>query len=201
MDKKAFYNITYGLYLLTAKENGKDNGCIINSVMQISSNPHTVAVSVNKANYTHDVIKQTGKLNVCCLDQSAPFSLFQNFGFRSGRDCDKMEGYAFWRTPNGLACLSSHVNAFISLSVDSYVDMGTHGLFLCTATDARAILSAPTMTYDYYQQNVKPKAQKTSDKKTYVCSICGYKYEGESLPEDFVCPWCKHGAEDFTELK
>ena len=202
IDNTAFFKIGYGLYVVTTNDGNKDNGCIVNSVMQLTSSPCTIAVAVNKNNYTHEVIKNTNKLNVCCLDQTAPFSLFQNFGFKSGKDCDKMNGYAFWRTQNGLACLSQHVNAFFCLSVSNYIDMGSHGLFICLVEDARTILPDSTsMTYDYYHKNVKPKTKKTSDKKTFVCSICGYKYEGDFLPEDFICPLCKHPASDFEELK
>lgn len=199
-DKTALFKIGYGLYVLTTKYGDKDNGLIVNTVTQIADNPLTIAVSVNKKNYSHDIIKETGMMNVCCLSESAPFSVFKNFGFQSGRDTEKFKDVPAWRTKNGLMCLKDDVNAVISLSVEGYHDMGSHGLFICSVTEAHVISREPSMTYAYYHANVKPKPEKT-EKKGFVCKICGYVYEGENLPEDFVCPLCKHGAADFEEIK
>ena len=196
IDATALFSIGYGLYVVTCNDGGKDNGLIVNAVMQLTNTPNRVAVTVNKANYSHDVIKQTGKMNVNCLSEDAPFSLFERFGFASGRDTDKFADLSFSRAENGLAVLAQHANALLSLEVEQYIDLGSHGLFICALTEARVLSDRPTMTYTYYQNNVKPKPQ-VKQAKGYVCKICGYHYEGETLPEDFVCPWCKHGAADF----
>ena len=200
IDKTSLFKIGYGLYVVTTKDGDKDNGLIVNTVTQIADNPLKVAVSVNKKNYSHDTIVKTGMMNVCCLTESAPFSLFKNFGFQSGRDADKFTDIPSWRTKNGLMCLRDDINAVISLSVDAYHDMDSHGLFICSVTEAHVINDDASMTYAYYHKNVKPKPEKT-EKKGYVCKICGYVYEGETLPEDFVCPLCKHGAADFEPIK
>lgn len=198
-DIKALFNIGYGLYVVTSNDGSKDNGAIINAVMQITDNPNRLAVCINKKNYTHDVVKNSGKMNINILDESAPFSVFENFGFRSGRDCDKFENVDNFRTENGILALTDCINSFISLEVEQYVDVETHGMFICKVTDARTMYDTPTMTYSYYHKNVKPKPQ-TDVKKGYRCKICGYVYEGEPLPEDFVCPLCKHGAQDFEKI-
>ena len=177
----------------------KDNGLIVNTVSQVSDNPNRVAVTINKANYSHHVIKQTGVLNVNCLSVEAPFSVFESYGFRSGRNVNKFEGVSFTRSDNGLVILPQYINAVISLHVDQYVDLGSHGMFICSVTESRVISDKETMTYTYYQQNVKPRPQ-TEGKKGYVCKICGYIYEGDTLPDDFVCPLCKHGAADFEPI-
>lgn len=200
IDNTALFKIGYGLYVVTSNDGNRHNGLIVNTVTQVTNTPNRVAVTINKANYSHDVIKQAGIMNVCCLSVEAPFSVFQNFGFKSGKDADKFDGISFWTSENGLAVPSQYINAFISLKVEQYVDFDTHGMFVCTITEAKNIVDKETMTYTYYQDNVKPKPQ-PQKKKGYVCKICGYVYEGETLPEDFVCPLCKHGAADFEEIK
>ena len=200
IDNKALFKIGYGLYVVTSKDGDKDNGLIVNTVTQLTDTPLRVAVNINKLNYSHDIIKKTGVLNVNCLNIEAPFSVFQEYGFVSGRDKNKFEGKEIVRSANGLAVLTNYVNSVISLKVDQYVDLGTHGMFICSVTESRVINNVETMTYNYYQANVKPKPQ-TEKKKGYVCKVCGYVYEGDELPEDFVCPLCKHGAADFEEIK
>ena len=199
-DLKALYNIGYGLYAVTCNDGEKDNALIVNSVNQLTSTPTRIAVTINKQNYSHHIIKQTKKLNLNCLTTSAPFSIFEDFGFVSGRMVDKLDNYHIKRSLNGLAYLTEHINSFMSLKVESYVDMDTHGMFICTIEEAKVFNKSETMTYNYYHANVKPKPQ-TEGKKGYVCKICGYIYEGEPLPEDFVCPLCKHGAEDFEKIQ
>lgn len=199
-DLKALFNIGYGLYVVTCSDGKKDNGLIVNTVSQVTSTPNRIAVTINKDNYSHHVIKQSGTMNINCLSQEAPFSVFERFGFQSGRSVDKFEGEDVLRSDNGLVFLSKHINSFMSLKVEQYVDLGTHGMFICSVTESRVISSAETMTYTYYQKNVKPKP-KTEGKKGFVCKICGYVYEGDELPEDFVCPLCKHGAADFEPIK
>ena len=198
-DLSALFNIGYGLYVVTSNDGQKDNGLIVNTVTQVTNTPNRVAVTINKQNYSHHVIRQTGKMNVNCLDVSAPFSVFQNFGFRSGRTADKFAGIDELRSDNGLRFLPRYINSFMSLKVESYVDLDTHGMFICSVTEARVISDRETMTYNYYQQNVKPKPE-TDGKKGYVCKICGWVYEGDPLPEDIVCPLCKHGAGDFEPI-
>lgn len=198
-DSKALFNIGYGLYIVTSNDGEKDNGAVINSVMQITDNPNRLAVCINKKNYTHDTVKNAGIMNINVLDESAPFSIFENFGFKSGKNADKFAGIDSFRTENGLLALTDHINSFISLKVESYIDAETHGLFICNVTDARTMYDTPTMTYSYYHKNVKPKPE-NNRKKGYVCKICGYIYEGEPLPDDFICPICKHGAQDFEKI-
>ena len=198
-DLTALFRIGYGLYVVTSNDGKKDNGLIVNTVTQVSDNPNRVAVNINKANYSHHVIKQTGVLNVNCLSVEAPFSVFQNFGFQSGRVADKFAGWAEVRSDNGLRILPKYINACFSLKVEQYVDLGTHGMFICSVTEARVMSDKDTMTYTYYQTNVKPKP-KTEGKKGFVCKVCGYIYEGDTLPDDFVCPLCKHGAADFEPI-
>ncbi|MCI7099544.1 MAG: flavin reductase [Lachnospiraceae bacterium] len=198
-DLNALFNIGYGLYVVTSNDGKKDNGLIVNTVTQLTSTPNRVAVTINKANYSHHVIKQTGIMNVNCLSVDAPFSVFENFGFQSGRNVDKFAGCTPLRSDNGLIFLPRYINSFMSLKVEDYIDMGTHGMFICSITEARVISSTETMTYTYYQNNVKPKPE-TEGKKGFVCRICGYVYEGEELPEDYICPLCKHGAADFDPI-
>ena len=198
-DPTALFKIGYGLYVVTTNDGNRDNGLIVNTVTQVADQPLRIAVSVNKANYSHDVILSTRKMNVNCLDETAPFSVFENFGFRSGRTEDKFAGLAVRRSENGLRVLTENVNAFFSLEVENYVDMGSHGLFICTVTEGEVLEDTPSMTYAYYHENVKPNPNKTSA-NGYVCRICGWVYEGETLPEDIVCPLCKHGAADFEPL-
>ena len=197
-DPKALFNIGYGLYVVTCNDGKKDNGLIVNTVTQLTDTPMRVAVTVNKKNYSHDVIKQTGKMNVNCLTVEAPFKVFEAFGFVSGRNVDKFADCTPSRSQNGLVVLPRYINAFISLEVESYVDVDTHGMFICKVTEAQVVSDKETMTYTYYQKNVKPRP-KTEEKKGYVCKICGYIYEGKELPEDFICPICKHGATDFEK--
>ena len=199
-ENAALFKLGYGLYVITANDGEKDNGCIVNSVMQVTNTPNKVAVAINKQNYTHDMVMKTNKLNVNCIAESAPFSVFQNFGFRSGRDTDKLEGVAFSRSNNGLAVLNENINAYMSLWVESTVDLDTHTLFICFVTQMDEISEERTMTYTYYQENVKPKPQ-PQKKKGYVCKICGYVHEGDELPEDFICPLCKHPKEDFEKVQ
>ena len=199
-DMTALFKIGYGLYVVTSNDGTKDNGLIVNTVTQLTDNPYRVAVNINKANYSHHVIKQTGKMNVCCLSTEAPFKVFETFGFQSGRGVDKFKDCEPMRSDNGLVFLPRYINAFLSLKVEQYVDLDTHGMFICSVTEARVISDAETMTYTYYQKNVKPKPQ-TEGKKGYVCTICGYIHEGSDLPEDFVCPLCKHGAADFVPIE
>ena len=199
-DMSALFRIGYGLYVVTSNDGKKDNGLIVNTVTQLTDNPFRVAVNINKANYSHHVIRQTGVLNVNCLSVDAPFSIFQQFGFQSGRTVDKFAGVKINRSGNGLVFLDQYINAFMSLKVEQYVDLGTHGMFICSVTEARVISDRETMSYNYYQQNVKPKPQ-TEGKKGFVCKICGYIYEGDELPEDIICPLCKHGAVDFEPIQ
>ena len=200
LDPKALFKIGYGLYVVTSRDGDRDNGCIVNTVSQLTDTPLRVAVNINKANFSHDLIKKTGVLNVNCLNNEAPFSVFQKYGFVSGRDKNKFEGEELVRSENGLVVLSNYINAFISLKVDQYVDLGTHGMFICSVTESKIINNVETMTYNYYQANVKPKPD-TQKKKGFVCKVCGYVYEGDELPEDIVCPLCKHGAADFEPIK
>ena len=198
-DLSALFNIGYGLYVVTSSDGNKDNGLIVNTVTQVTNTPNRVAVTINKENYSHHVIRQTGKMNVNCLDVTAPFELIKNFGFQSGRTADKFQGFEELRSDNGLRFLPRHINSFMSLQVESYVDLGTHGMFICAVTEARVMGNTETMSYNYYYNNVKPKPQ-AEGKKGYACKICGWIYEGENLPEDIVCPLCKHGAADFEPL-
>ena len=199
-DLTALYKIGYGLYVVTSNDGKRDNGLIVNTVTQVSDSPNRIAVNINKANYSHHVIKQSGKMNVNCLSVDAPFSVFENFGFQSGRNADKFAGCEVKRSDNGLVFLPRYINSFMSLKVEEYVDLGSHGMFICSVTEARVMSDRETMTYAYYHSNVKPKPN-TEGKKGWVCKICGYVYEGEELPEDFICPLCKHGAADFEPIK
>jgi len=198
-DMTALFNIGYGLYVVTSNDGKKDNGLIVNTVTQVTNSPNRIAVCINKQNYSHHVIQQTGIMNVNCLSVDAPFSVFETFGFQSGRNTDKFANSEKLRSDNGIVFLSKYINSFMSLKVEQYIDMDTHGMFICTVTEARVISDKETMTYTYYQNNVKPKPQ-TDGKKGWVCKICGYVYEGEDLPEDFICPLCKHGASDFEPI-
>jgi len=198
-DLTALFNIGYGLYVVTSNDGKKDNGLIVNTVSQVTNTPNRVAVAINKDNYSHHIIKQTGIMNVNCLSTDAPFSVFQTFGFQSGRNADKFANIEPLRSDNGLAFLPRYINSFMSLQVEQYVDLGTHGMFICSVTEARVISDTETMTYTYYMNNVKPKPE-TAGKKGHVCKVCGWVYEGEDLPDDIVCPLCKHGAADFEPI-
>lgn len=199
-DLTALFKIGYGLYVVTSNDGKKDNGLIVNTVTQVTSVPNRIAVTINKENYSHHVIKQTGKMNVNCLTVEAPFKVFEAFGFRSGRNVDKFADCEPLYSDNGLVFLPRYINSFMSLKVEQYVDLGTHGMFICEVTEARVISDKETMTYSYYHENVKPKPE-TEGKKGWVCTICGYVHEDENLPDDFICPLCKHGANDFEKIK
>ena len=199
-DMTALYKLGYGLYVVTSNDGKKDNGLIVNTVSQVADNPNKIAVTINKANYSHHVIKQTGVMNVNCLTVDAPFHVFEVFGFQSGRNVDKFADCTPLRSENGLVFLPRYINAFLSLKVEQYVDLESHGMFICSVTEARTISDRESMTYAYYHANVKPKPQ-TEGKKGYVCTICGYVYEGDPLPEDFICPLCKHPASDFEPIQ
>lgn len=203
VEPNALFKLSYGLFVLTAKDGGKDNGCIINTVTQLTDTPKRITIAVNKANYTHDMIQKTGMFNVSVLSEDVPFKIFQQFGFQSGREADKFAGMATQtRSANGLRYLSEYTNAFISAKVISAEDYGTHTLFVADITEAKVLSAEPSVTYAYYFEHIKPKPQPTAEtKKGWVCKICGYVYEGEDLPADFICPLCKHGAEDFEPLK
>ena len=199
-DLNALFNIGYGLYVVTSNDGKKDNGLIVNTVTQVTNTPNRIAVTINKQNYSHHIIKQTGIMNINCLSVDAPFKVFETFGFQSGRVTDKFAGCTPLRSDNGLLFLPKYINSFMSLKVESYVDLDTHGMFICQVTEARVLSNAETMTYTFYQKNVKPKPQ-TEGKKGFVCKVCGYVYEGDELPDDFICPLCKHGAADFEPIE
>ena len=205
MDKKAMYKLTYGLFVLTANENGKDNGCIINTAIQAAGEPNQVSISVSKQNYTHDMIVRTGKFTVSSITEKADFSLFKRFGFQSGKDTDKFQGFDGWmRGINGVTYITESTNAYISVEVEKSVDLGSHTLFIGKVTDMEVLSDDKSVTYEFYQSNIKPKPEKvgTTPKGETVwrCIICGYEYVGEELPEDFICPWCKHPASDFEKI-
>ena len=199
MNNKAMYNLTYGLFVLTAHENEKDNGCIVNTVTQVTTSPNRILVAVNKNNYTHDMIMRTRAFNVSVLTEGASFDTFKHWGFQSGANVDKAIGITFQRANNQIIYLTEETNAYISAKVISVTDLGTHSLFLADVTDAEVLAEAPSVTYSYYQKHIKP-APETSVKKGYICTVCGYIYEGDPLPEDFICPLCKHPASDFKPL-
>ncbi len=201
MDNRAMFKLSYGLFVLTARDGKKDNGCIINTAAQVTTTPNRITIAVNKQNYTHDMIVKTGVFNVSIIDESAPFSLFTDFGFRSGKDCNKFENVQPQRAENGVAYISEFTCAYISGKVVSSVDLGTHTLFVADVTDAQVLSDNEPVTYAYYHKNIKPApaAEKKEEKVAYRCRICGYVHEGE-LPEDFVCPICKHGASDFERI-
>jgi len=195
----ALFNIGYGLYVVTSNDGKKDNGLIVNTISQVTDSPNRVAVTINKMNYSYHVISRTGVMNVNCLAESAPFAVFEKFGFQSGRNVDKFEDYESLRSDNGLVFLPRYINSFMSLKVIQTVDLDSHAMFICEVTEARVISDEKTMTYTYYHENVKPKPD-TEGKKGYVCKICGYVHEGE-LPDDFICPLCKHGVADFEPIE
>ena len=199
-DLTALFNIGYGLYVVTARDGAKDNGCIVNTVSQVTNTPNRIAVCINKKNLTHDMVAKTGMMNVHCLSTDAPFSVFEHFGFQSGRDCNKIVGDGILRSDNGVSFLGMYINSFMSLKVEQTVDLDTHSMFICSVTEARVITDVETMTYTYYQNNVKPKPE-TDGKKGWVCKVCGYVYEGEDIPDDFICPLCKHGVADFEPIE
>ena len=210
MDKlsnDAISKIGYGLYVLIAREGDKDNGCICNVVAQLTSSPMQMMIAVNKKNLTHDMILRTGRFNVCCLTEHAPMKVFQHFGFQSGRDVNKFEGCDVeMRSSNGLLYLPKYTNAYLSGQMNYAKDLGTHTLFIADITEAVHLSDDPSLTYAYYQQHIKPKPVATvqpaaGGKKKWVCEVCGYVYEGDELPADFICPWCKHPASDFKPVE
>ena len=199
MDTQALFKIGYGLYVLTAQDE-KDNGCIINTVMQVTSNPLQVAIALNKKNYTNEMIQKTRKFNLSILSEKADFSIYEHFGYKSGRDMDKFATFCdVKRSPNGLLYITKGTNAYLSAYVQNEIDLGTHSLFIGQLVASENLNDDKSATYDYYQNNVKPKPENTV-KKGWRCKICGYIYEGEDLPADYICPICKHGAVDFEKL-
>lgn len=203
MDTNALFKISYGLYLLTAKQKGKDNGCIINTAQLVTDNPMQISITVSKSNLTHDMIADTGVFNVNVLTVDTPMKVFEHFGFASGRDKDKFADCTTEnRSENGILYLPKYINAYICGKVISSVDLGTHTMFVAQVTEAVSVSNAESVTYDYYHKNIKPapKVEKSTGTK-WVCKVCGYVYEGEELPEDFICPWCKHGAIDFEKVE
>lgn len=196
MDNTAFFKLSYGLFVVTANENGKDNGCITNTVVQQTTTPNRISVTINKNNYTHDMIMRTGVFNVSVLSQEAKFDTFKHWGFQSGKTVDKTVGITFYRLENGVIYIVDGVNAVICAKVEQTIDLGTHTLFIAEVTDAFPTDKSPSATYDYYHSNIKPAPQKVS-KKGWICTVCGFIYEGDVLPQDFICPVCKHPASDF----
>ena len=203
MDNSAFYKLSYGLFILTTREDGLDNGCVINTAMQVTTTPNRISITVNKANKTHDMIKRVGIFNVSIISEEADFELFKHFGFQSGNTVNKFEDYPYaLRSENYLLYVTKGTNAVISGKVVEEVDLGTHTMFIADVTDAKVFSDAPAATYAYYHSNIKPKPRKHETKKTvWRCSVCGYEYEGEELPEDFICPLCKHPASDFEKVE
>ncbi len=200
MDNTAMFKLSYGLFVATAREGSKDNGCITNTVMQVTTTPNCISLALNKGNYTHDMILHTGQFNVSILSEKASFDIFKHWGFQSGRDVDKALGVDLARSENGIVYLTEGVNAVISAKVTTTVDLGTHTLFIAEVTDAASLNGDASATYAYYHKNIKPAPQKPK-KKGWICTICGYIYEGEVLPPDFICPVCKHPASDFKPLE
>ena len=201
MDLNALNHISYGLYVLSVRLGDKDNGCIVNTVTQVTSSPTRIAVTVNKQNLTHDVLLHTGSFNVSVISESAKFALFKRFGFQSGRDADKFDGLSgMRRAANQIAYITEGISAYLSAKVISSVDLGTHTLFIAEVTECEVLSEDAPMTYAYYHANVKPKPEESPAAKGFRCKICGYIYEGEELPPDFICPWCKHGVEDFEKI-
>ena len=199
LDPKALYQIGDGLYVLTTRDGRKDNGCIVNTVMQITSTPPLIAVGVNKQNYTCGLIQKTRALNINTLTEGTPFEVFRHFGYQSGRDVDKFAGSSPERSGNGLVILPHHSKGFLSLAVEREMDLGSHILFLCTPAEGRLLSDEEAVTYSYYQKHIKPRPQ-PEKKKGFVCRICGHIYEGSPIPEDYICPICKHGAADFEPI-
>ena len=191
MDNKAMFNLSYGLFILTAKDGEKDNGCIVNTVGQVTSQPNRISLTVNKANYTHDMILKTKEFNVSVLAENSKFETYRHWGFQSGRNTDKLESISFKRSANGLVYIADETNAFLSAKVVSTLDLGTHTLFIADVTDGEVLSQVPSATYSFYQNNIKPKPASTEKRKGFICTVCGYIYEGETLPDDFICPVCK----------
>lgn len=199
MDEKAMFRLSYGLFVVTAREGDKDNGCITNTVQQVTVTPNRITVAVNKANYTCGMIERTRKFNVSILSEKSSFDTFKHWGFQSGANVDKAVGITFSRAENGVIYVTEGVNAVLCANVSQIIDLGTHLLFIADVEDAFVLSDTPSATYAFYHQNIKPAPQ-AQKKKGWVCTICGYIYEGESLPDDFICPLCKHPASDFKPL-
>lgn len=203
MDKKAMYNLSYGLFVLTAHADGRDSGCIINTAGQVTSSPNRISITVNKDNFTHDLVRDSGRFNISILSEKASFDIFKHFGFQSGRDVDKFEGYqACRRSENGLYYITEGTNAYISATVEQAIDLGSHTMFIASVDDMDVLSSEPSATYAYYQSSIKPKPEQSASqgKTVWRCTVCGYIYEGEELPADFICPLCKHPASDFEKV-
>lgn len=197
----AIHKLTYGLFILTARDGEKDNGCIINTVTQVTSEPNRITIAVNKANYTHDMIVRTGEFNVSVLTENSKFETYKHWGFQSGKDTDKLEAISFKRAENGITYIADETNAYISAKVVSSIDLGSHTLFIADVTASEVLSDDESVTYSYYHKNIKPSKPKTEEKKKgFICTICGYIYEGDTLPDDFICPLCKHPASDFEPL-
>ncbi len=203
MNKEAMYNLSYGLFVLTSAFDGRDSGCIINTAGQVTAEPNRISIAVNKSNYTQELVQKSGKFNLSIISQKADFELFRHFGFQSGRTVDKFEGYKdAARSANGLYYITSGTNSLISASVEQSLDLGSHTLFIASVDDMEVLSDAASATYAYYQSTIKPKPAQTASKGKTVwrCKVCGYTYEGEELPADFVCPVCKHPASDFEKV-
>ncbi|WWR16733.1 flavin reductase [Lachnospiraceae bacterium JLR.KK008] len=202
MDKSTMYKLTYGLFVLTSAYEGKDNGCIINTGSQVTSEPNRISIAVNKSNFTESLIQKSGKFNLSILSEDASFETFRHFGFQSGRDTDKFAGYeSCRRSENGLCYITAGTNGYISASVEQAIDLGSHTLFIASVTDMEVLSETASATYAYYQSSIKPKpAQNATGKTVWRCKVCGYTYEGEELPADFICPLCKHPASDFEKV-
>lgn len=205
MDNNALHKIGYGLYVLIAEHGGKDNACIINVAQQVTSNPLQLMICVNKQNLTHDMILRTAKFNLCPLSEEATMKPFEHFGFQSGRDVNKFEHCEVeLRSENGLRYLPKYINACFQCVVTKSIDLGTHTMFVAMVMDAKVLSNSPSITYAYYQQYIKPKPEPSTTaggKKRWVCEVCGYVYEGDELPDDFICPLCKHGKSDFKLIE
>ena len=205
MDKKAMYKLSYGLFVLTAVRGDKVNGCITNTAIQVTSEPNRIAIAVNKANYTHDMVLETGTFNISLISQEASFDLFRHFGFQSGKDVNKFENFTDCAAAaNGIPYITKGTNAYICAKVEQSIDLGSHTLFIAAVTDMEVLSDAPSCTYEYYQSNIKPKPEKVGTtpegKVVWRCTICGYEYEGDPIPDDFICPLCKHPASDFERI-
>lgn len=201
MDSKAMFNLSYGLFILTARDGEKDNGCIVNTVGQVTSQPNRISLTVNKSNYTHDMILRTKEFNVSVLAENSKFETYRHWGFQSGRNTDKLESVSFKRSANGLVYITDETNSYLSAKVVSSMDLGTHTLFIAEVTDGEVLSQNPSATYSFYQNNIKPRPDSAEKKKGFICTVCGYIYEGDTLPDDFICPVCKHPASDFKPLQ
>lgn len=203
MNKETMFKLTYGLYVLTCRDGKKDNGCIINTAGQVTAEPERISITVNKTNVTHDMLKKTGECNLSILSQNVPFEIIKRFGFQSGREVEKLKDFTgYERSSNGIAYVTEGVNGYISGKVVQTMDLGSHTLYIADVTDMEILSQIPSVTYEYYFEHIKPKPQKKEDgtQTVWRCKICGYEYVGEELPEDFICPLCKHPASDFEKV-